>query len=97
MTVVAESHITTDMASKYLKWLCGHFKIKTKTEYDDSQGTVEFAFGTCQMQAQADALHIRVEAPDEESFSRIKYVVADHLERFARKEAIHVTWVEENQ
>lgn len=90
--MIAEAHIETDKASKYLKWLCGHFGIKAKAEYDDTHGTVQFEFGDCEMQAHTSTLIIRVSANAEEPFSRIKFVVADHLERFGRKDSIQVIW-----
>ncbi|MBC7810227.1 MAG: DUF2218 domain-containing protein, partial [Burkholderiales bacterium] len=58
-------------------------------------GTVEFGFGNCEMQAQRDSLFIRVHADDVEAFERVKYVVGDHLERFAKKESIQVTWLDQ--
>lgn len=93
--LIAETRVETVRASKYLKWLCGHFRIKVPAEYDDWRGSVQFPFGACEMQVQEDALFIRVTAADDESFARVKYVVSDHLERFGRKDAIRVTWADQ--
>ncbi|MBC7814249.1 MAG: DUF2218 domain-containing protein [Burkholderiales bacterium] len=93
--MIAETNIQTAQASKYIKWLCGHFNHKAKAEYDDQRGTVQFEFGHCEMQAQPDSLFIRVQADDAEAFERVKYVVGDHLERFAKKESIQVTWLDQ--
>lgn len=90
--MIAESYVPTTTAAKYLKWLCGHFKIKVPAQYDDHQGSIDFGFGHCQMQADSEALHIRVEADTTEALSRVKDVVGGHLERFAHKESVHVTW-----
>ena len=94
MSFVSEARIETDKASKYLKWVCGHFKIKTQAEYDDTHGSVQFAFGNCEMQAQPDQLTMRVEAPDAEAFATLKEVVGGHLERFAHKDDVRVTLVD---
>lgn len=90
----AETQVKTEIAPKYLKWLCGHFNLKAQAEYDETHGTVQFEFGTCEMQAKGDALWIQVSAEDEESLKRIKYVVGDHLEHFGRKESIQVSWID---
>jgi hypothetical protein len=90
----AEARIETDQAPKYLKWLCGHFKIKVPAEYDAAHGSIQFTFGTCEMNASANELVMRVEAPDAEAFATVKEVVGGHLERFAHKDAVQVTWVD---
>ena len=95
--LIAKSSIATNNASKYLKWLCGHFKIKTEAQYDDQHGHIMFEFGTCDMQANPDSLFIHVQANDEESFTLIKDVVGGHLERFAHKEAIKVIWQDQTK
>lgn len=95
MTLIAETQVETAKAAKYLKWLCGHFKLKVPAEYDDHQGRVQFPFGVCQLHARPDALTIRVEADDADAFARIKHVVGDHLERFGRKEALQVVWLDQ--
>lgn len=94
MSFVSEARIETEKASKYLKWLCGHFKIKTQAEYDDTRGKIQFVFGNCEMQAEPDHLYMRVEAPDAEAFATLKEVVGGHLERFAHKDDVRVTWVD---
>lgn len=94
MTLNAEARIPTDKAEKYLKWLCGHFKIKVPVEYDKRHGSVQFPFGECTMDAQQDILLLRVTADDPDSFARLKEVVGGHLERFAHKDSVHVTWTD---
>ncbi|KXK19883.1 MAG: hypothetical protein UZ15_CFX003001903 [Chloroflexi bacterium OLB15] len=90
--LTAEATVATANASKIMKWLCGHFKMKVPAEYNDVSGHVNFPFGVCTMTATDTALLIRVQAPDAESFERVKLVVSDHLERFGRKEALTVVW-----
>lgn len=94
--MIAETRIETSKGSKYLRWLCGHFKIKVKdASYDDQQGYVNFPFGVCEMQAQPDELYIRVQAENAESFAIVKDVVGGHLERFAHKDNVQVTWIDQ--
>lgn len=95
--MTAEALIETTKGSKYLKWVCGHFKIKVPAEFDDTWGKVQFPFGCCEMHAKPDALLIRVQADDAESFERVKFVVGDHLERFARKDDVRVVWADQEK
>lgn len=93
--MIANAEIPTTNATKYLKWLCSHFKIKVPAEYTDTQGSVHFPFGECTMQASPEALTLHVEAATAEEFAILKEVVGGHLERFAKKEPIQVEWVEQ--
>lgn len=92
---VAKSHVTTDKAQRYLKALCNHFNRKVTAEYTDNHGTVQFGIGFCEMNATDDALVIRIQAEDEEKLSQVKYVVADHLERFSGEDRLQVQWLDE--
>lgn len=93
--MIAESLIKTENASKYIKWLCSHFNIKTQAEWDDTQGQIHFPFGECLMQARPEAVFVQIETEDAEDFARLKFVVGDHIERFAKKDAVQVTWVDQ--
>lgn len=90
----AKSTVQTEKASRYLKALCNHFSRKVTAEYDDNRGNVDFGFGYCQMLAEENSLSINIQADDEDKFGRVKFVVADHLERFSGDEALKVEWVE---
>ena len=90
----AVSRVETEKAAKYLKWLCGHFKIRVPAEYDERRGVVYFEIGTCEMDAHPGELMMRVEAPDAEAFATLKEVVGGHLERFAHKDDVQVVWVD---
>ena len=90
----AQAQVTTPKAARYLKALCNHFSRKVTAEYDDNHGTVQFGIGDCEMVADAAALVIRIQAANAENLAQVKYVVSDHLERFAVDEALQVTWVD---
>jgi len=92
----AQTQVTTERAGRYLKALCNHFNRKVTAEYDGDRGNVQFSFATCQMNVEGDSLVIRVQAEKADDFARVKYVVADHLERFAANyEAFQVHWVDQ--
>lgn len=93
---VASARVETAKASRYLKALCNHFDRKVTAHYDDVNGRVNFPFGDCELNAQADALLITVVAESETTLARVKAVVADHLVRFGNKEELVVNWVDED-
>jgi hypothetical protein len=91
----AHAQVETPKASRYLKALCNHFNRKVTAEYDEQRGTVQFGFGTCEMEASASVLNLQVQAEEADSLTRVKAVVADHLERFSGDEALRVAWVDQ--
>ncbi len=90
----ATARVATTKASRYLKALCNHFDRKATASYADHHGRVQFSFGECEFQADDMALLIRVSADSEAMLTRVKYVVADHLERFGANENLRVGWNE---
>ena len=84
--------VATPKASRYIQQLCKHFQHKITVDFDATRARADFPWGVCTMQADAAALSFRLEAADAESLSRIEYVVADHLTRFAWKEGLQVDW-----
>lgn len=91
----AQATVETQKASRYLKALCNHFDRKVSATYTDTQGTVAFGFADCQMHANDIALTIDVQADTDENFGRVKYVISDHLIRFAPNEELTVDWEDE--
>lgn len=88
----AQSNISTENASKIMRWTIGHFKPKVPAQYDATDGNVEFPFGTCNMEATADELIVTVQATDEKSLMSLKNIVGRHIEKFGIKENITVEW-----
>lgn len=89
----SEARVATAKASRYIAALCKHFAHKITVEYDAAQGRADFPFGVCRMQAEADTLVLRCEAPDEDALARVESVVGIHLERFAWREKPGIAWV----
>jgi len=90
--IVSEGRVVTEAASKYLQQLCKHFAHKVEVDYDPSRGRIDFPFGVCVLEAGDRLLSMRCEAPDEAADSRMRSVLAVHLERFAWREKAVVTW-----
>lgn len=75
----AQSIITTKNAGKLMRWTIGHFKLKVPAHYDATYGSVEFQFGTCNMEATSDELIVTVQAEDTKSLTLVKNIVGDML------------------
>lgn len=89
-----ETDLATAHASKYLQHLCKHWAHKMRVEFDAHYGLVPFsADARCRLRADAQGLHISVEAPDASTGARLGQVVYDHLKRFAfREELPQLAW-----
>lgn len=83
----SESRVPTVNGSKYLQQLCKHWSHKLEVEFTPEKGLVRFATSQATMIAEADALLVRVEAENAATLERMQGVVADHLDRFAFREA----------
>jgi len=81
---------------RYLGQLCKHFahKITATWAEDYSTGRIEFGMGRCDLVADEEAgvLVMTATAANEEDLTRLEGVVARHLERFAFREPLTVTW-----
>lgn len=92
MPFEAQAVVTTNSASRYLQALCGHFQRKVFATWDAHEGTVTFPLGTCTLRADGAALHLAVRAETAEALVNLQEVVAAHIERFAAKDALTVSW-----
>lgn len=89
-----QAQVETEKAARYLKALCNHFSHKVTAEYTDNHGSVQFGFGSCEMDADGNKLIMHITADDAQNFERVKHVVGDHLTRFSGDEALQVEWTE---
>ena len=81
------ARVPTEHAARYLQQLCKHWSHKLDVELDGSTGTVRFPDAVATMTAESDVLVVVVEAADGGTVERMKGVVANHLDRFAFREA----------
>jgi hypothetical protein len=89
----AISTIQTTSAKRYLGQFAKHFAHKLPVELaeDSSRGLVNFSVGACKMQADETTLRLELDASGE-ALATLKHVVSSHLERFAFREELTVTW-----
>lgn len=83
------SEIRTTKAGIYLQQLCRHFGHKVPVEFDARQGRVSLPTGNCDLRAREGQLTVTVSGDDLEA---LEQVIGSHLERFAFRESIGVTW-----
>ncbi len=85
--IASETKVATEKASQYLQQLCKHWAHKFAVEFTPAHGVVPFPEDRrCVLDADAQSLSIRIEAPDDASLTRTQGVVIDHLKRFAFRE-----------
>ncbi len=85
MTLTAT--VPTTSASRYLQQLCKHWSHKFEVSFDAEKGEITFPMGPIRMEAEAEALIVTIEPTPDADVERFKQVVADHLDRFAFREA----------
>lgn len=87
--------VATPNASRYIRMLCKHFAHKVPAEYTENRGDCQLPPGPAVMLASADSLRFEVSAENLEGIERARYIIEDHLIRFARKEGIEsLDWQE---
>lgn len=92
--MIAEAQVNTHRPATFIKRLCQHFQEKASAEFDEQQGHVQFAMGTCEMKAEPNLLILRVEGADTEALATLKYIVGDHLERFGHHDRLKAIWID---
>ncbi len=84
--------IETERASIYLQQLCKHFGHKVPVHFDPQSGLIELPFERCDLAAEGDRLNRTVKAASQPELSKVRDVIASHLERFAFRENPNVVW-----
>ncbi|RJF85831.1 DUF2218 domain-containing protein [Sphingomonas cavernae] len=82
------ARVPTTNGSRYLQQLCKHWAHKMPVEFTPEVGTVNFPTGAvATMTAEPEHLRVEVSVPADGDLGRMQQVVADHLDRFAFREA----------
>ncbi len=88
MEVATSATVPTASASRYMQQLCKHWGHKFAVDFDSERGSVGFPGGAVlRMVAAPEALAVTLTAPDATAALRMQGVVAEHLDRFAFREA----------
>jgi hypothetical protein len=82
------AEVPTANGSRYLQQLCKHWSHKMPVEFDAGKGHIAFPNGAiAELAAGAEALVVTLDVPEGEDAARMQRVVAEHLDRFAFREA----------
>lgn len=73
--------------SRYLQQLCKHWSHKFEVTFDAKTGRIDLPFGPVTLDAGDDALRVTIELSDPATAEQARKVVAEHLDRFAFREA----------
>ena len=84
---MSQPDVPTTQGSRYLQQLCKHWSHKFETEFDAERGVIAFPMGPIRLAAGAEALTVTIEPNEGADVERFKQVVAEHLDRFAFREA----------
>jgi hypothetical protein len=80
--------VPTVSASRYLQQLCKHWSHKLTVVFTPQEGSVDFPNGArVVMRAADEALDVELTVPAGQDVERMQGVVANHLDRFAFREA----------
>lgn len=89
--------VPTTSGSRYLQQLCKHWSHTLSVQFTPEHGTITFprdgrggsfpGDAIVTFEAGAETLDVRIEASSTEQRDRMKGVVANHLDRFAFREA----------
>ncbi len=93
MSFISRSSHQSPRASIYLQQLCKHFAHKLEASYNDEAGQIKFPYGDCHLAAEEELLELLIVAKNSDDLERLERVVGSHLERFAFREKLELTWV----
>ena len=91
-TLSSEARVPTAAPRRYLGQLCKHFQHKLPVTLAEDHGRIEFTAGVCLLDADAEALVMRVTASDEAALATLEDVIARHLGRFAFRDEPEIRW-----
>ena len=85
---VSIARVPTASASRYLQQLAKHWSHKMTVTFSPEEATIAFPNGaTLAMRADAATLDVMLDVPEDGDTARMRAVVAEHLDRFAFREA----------
>ena len=89
----ARADVATDAAARYAKQLLSHLGRRVSWTTTGDISTAQIAGGTGQVVVSDGVLTLIAEACDADTLTRVQHVLGSHLERFAQRQELQVTWV----
>ena len=91
--LTARAEVPTETPARYAKQLLSHLGRRTSWATDGDTSTAEIAGGTGRVVIGDGVLTLIAEAPDAATLSRVQHVLGSHLERFAQRQELQVSWI----
>jgi hypothetical protein len=79
--------VKTESGGKYVRQLCKHWSHKLETQVEGDTGTVTFPTAVATMAANDTGIAISITGEDRAAVEQLTGVVANHIDRFAFREA----------
>lgn len=88
--IKSTANIETPQAERLIIQLCKHWGHKFPVRQGERWGEIDLPLGTCRMRADA-VLAVELEG-EADQMPKLQEVVAEHLQRMARKEELVIRW-----
>src|SRR5215212_7172146 len=92
-TLTACADVPTDAAARYAKQLLSHLGHRVTWSTTGDTSTAQIAGGTGRVRVGDGVLTLIAEATDAETLIFVQHLLGSHLERFAQRQELQVTWV----
>ena len=93
--ITVRGRAKTASGSKCVQQLCKHWGHRFEAQFSENRGQVRFPSAVATMEASAEALLVTIETDDTESIEQFQKILANHLDRFAFREApLSLKWSE---
>lgn len=88
----ATTQVAIATPSRYMVRLAKHFEHRVAVQREERRASVAFPQAPCTLIADETHLHIRIDAADGDTLTRVQEVVTRHLRQVASQESFDVQW-----
>lgn len=92
-TLTSRADVTIDRPERWAKQLVSHLSRKAPVEQTPEGDVLTIGAGVGTVRVETDRLVLLASGPDAEALDRVEHVLGGHLERFASREEVTVSWV----
>lgn len=82
-----EAYASTENGAKYVAQLCKHWSHKFPVEMEGDRGEITFDGAKATLDPDGQGIRVTLAGADRDQLERMKDVVAQHIDRFAFREA----------
>lgn len=79
----------TGKASRYIAQLCKHFAHKVEASFSETEGRADLPGSLLLLRATPETLEIELRSDSLKEFTKGRYIVEDHIVRFAFREKLY--------